>query len=122
MQLGYDEIPWGRSDFLLLSKESKAFQFLGAFKSDSFNLTGAGEPIRLNGLRASAGFFPALGVEPILGRTFTAEEDSSGNEHVVILSYSLWQENFGGDPRCCRQGGGIERVRLHDCGRDAGGI
>jgi predicted permease len=98
MQLGYDEIPWGRSDFLLLSKESKAFQFLGAFKGDSFNLTGAGEPVRLNGLRASAGFFPALGVEPILGRTFTAAEDSSGNEHVVILSYSLWREQFGSDP------------------------
>src|SRR5579864_3820669 len=97
MQLGYDEIPWGRSDFLSLSRESKAFQFLGAFKSDSFNLTGAGEPLRLNGLRASAGFFPALGVEPILGRTFTAAEDSAGNEHVVILSYSLWQENFDGD-------------------------
>jgi predicted permease len=98
MQLGYDEIPWGRSDFLLLSKGSKAFQFLGAFKSDSFNLTGSGEPIRLNGLRASAGFFPAVGVEPILGRAFTATEDTPGNEHVAILSYSLWREQFGGDP------------------------
>jgi predicted permease len=98
IQLGYDEIPWGRSEFLLMSKESKAFQFLGAFKSDSFNLTGSGEPIRLNGLRASAGFFPALGVEPILGRFFNAEEDTSGNEHVAILSYSLWREQFGADP------------------------
>lgn len=99
MQLGYNEIPWGRSEFLLLSKESKAFQFLGAFKSDSFNLTGAGEPVRLNGVRASAGFFPALGVEPILGRPFTTEEDTTGQEHVVILSYSLWQEQLGGDPQ-----------------------
>jgi predicted permease len=98
MQLGYDEIPWGRTEFLLLSKESKAFQFLGAFKSDSFNLTGSGEPVRLNGLRASAGFFPALGVEPILGRSFSAEEDALGHEHVAILSDSLWREQFGGDP------------------------
>jgi predicted permease len=98
IQLGYDEIPWGRPEFLLMSKESKAFQFLGAFKSDSFNLTGSGEPVRLNGLRASAGFFPVLGVEPMLGRFFNAEEDRAGNEHVAILSYSLWQEQFGGDP------------------------
>lgn len=98
MQLGYDEIPWGRPEFLVLSKESKAFQSLGAFKSDSFNLTGAGEPLRLNGIRASAGFFPALGVEPILGQAFSAEEDTTGNGHVVMLSYSLWREQFGGDP------------------------
>jgi predicted permease len=98
IQLGYVEIPWGRPEFLLLSKESKAFQFLGAFKSDSFNLTGSGEPVRLNGIRASAGFFPALGVEPKLGRFFSAEEDTTGNEHVVILSDSLWREQFGGDP------------------------
>jgi predicted permease len=98
IQLGYDEIPWGRPEFQLMSKESKAFQFLGAFKSDSFNLTNAGDPVRLNGLRASSGFFPALGVEPILGRFFSAEEDTAGNEHVAILSYSLWQEQFGGDP------------------------
>ncbi len=98
MQLGYDEIPWGRSEFLVLSKESKAFQFLGAFKSDSFNLTGAGEPVRINGLRASAGFFPALGVQPALGRPFSSEEDTTGHEHVVMLSDSLWREQFGGDP------------------------
>jgi predicted permease len=98
LQLGYDEIPWGRTDFLVLSKESKAFEHLGAFKSDSFNLTGAGEPLRLNGLRASAGFFPALGIEPIFGRTFNREDDSPGHEHVVILSYSLWREHFSGDP------------------------
>jgi predicted permease len=98
IQLGYNEIPWGRPEFLLLSKESKAFQSLGAFKSDSFNLTGNGEPVRLNGLDASAGFFPALGVEPILGRVFNAEEDTAGHEHVAILSYSLWREQFGGDP------------------------
>lgn len=98
IQLGYDEIPWGRPEFLLLAKEAKAFQFLGAFKSDSFNLTNAGDPVRVNGLRASSGVFPALGVEPILGRFFSDEEDTAGHEHVAILSYSLWQEQFGGDP------------------------
>jgi len=97
LQLGYNEIPWGRTEFLLFSKELKTFQSLGAFKSDSFNLTGAGEPIRLNGLRASAGFFHALGTSPALGRTFTSEEDAPGHERVVVLGYSFWRERFNGD-------------------------
>ena len=94
----YTEYPWGRFDFLFLAQESKTFQNLGAFKSDSFNLTGSGEPIRLDGLRASAGFFPALGVEPLLGRTFTPEEDHPGREREVVLGHRLWLEKFGGDP------------------------
>ena len=97
IQLGYDEIPWGRPEFLLMSKESKAFQFLGAFKSDSFNLTGSGEPVRLNGLDASAGFFPALGVEPILGRVFTSQEDTTGQRaRRDSEQFALWRgNNFG---------------------------
>ncbi len=98
LDLGHDKIPWGRFDFLFLSQESKTFEYLGAFQSDSFNLTGSGDPVRLDGLRASAGFFPTLGVSPLLGRTFTQEEDYPGREHEVILSYALWQERFGADP------------------------
>lgn len=96
--LGYDKIPWSRVDFLFLSQESKTFEDLGAFQSDSFNLTGSGEPVRVDGLRASAGLFPSLGVSPALGRTFTDEEDRPGNEHEVILSDALWRSRFGGDP------------------------
>src|SRR5580704_4910603 len=98
LNLGYDKIPWGRFDFMFLSQESKTFEYLGAFQSDSFNLTGSGDPVRLDGLRASAGFFPTLGVSPLLGRAFTREEDDPGREHEVILSYALWQERFGTDP------------------------
>jgi hypothetical protein len=68
--LGYNEIPWGLPEFQLMEQNSKTFQHLGAFKSDSFILTGTGEPLRLDGLRPSAGFFPALGVQPALGRAF----------------------------------------------------
>ncbi|HEV2296968.1 MAG TPA: ABC transporter permease [Candidatus Acidoferrales bacterium] len=96
--LGYDKIPWSRVDFLFLSQESKTFEALGAFQSDSFNLTGSGEPVRVDGLRASAGLFPSLGVSPVLGRTFTDEEDRPGNEHEVILSDALWRSRFGADP------------------------
>lgn len=96
--LGYNEIPWSMRSFQLLAQGSKVFQDLGAFKGDAFNLTGSGEPILLEGLRASAGFFPALGVAPVLGRTFTPDEDRPGHERVVVLSYQVWQRQFGGDP------------------------
>lgn len=99
VNLGYSEIPWNQRSFKLLLRESKTFQDLGAFKSDSFNLTGGGEPLLLEGLRASAGFFSALGVAPLPGgRTFSLEEDHPRDSHKVILSYQLWQDRFGGDP------------------------
>jgi predicted permease len=98
LNLGFDTYPWGRVDFLFFSQQTKAFEDFGAFLSDSFNLTGSGDPIRVDGLRASAGFFPALGVSPSLGRTFTDEEDRPGNEHEVILSDGLWRARFGSDP------------------------
>jgi predicted permease len=98
LNLGYNEIPWGLTEFQLMGRDSKTFQSLGAFKSDTFNLTGSGEPALLEGVRASAGFFPTLGVAPMLGRTFTAEEDRPGHEREVVLSHQLWQDRFGGEP------------------------
>src|SRR5436309_5858140 len=47
----YDKIPWGRTDFLLLSRDSKIFQEVGAFRGDSFNFTGSGDPALLDGVR-----------------------------------------------------------------------
>ena len=61
------------------------------------NLTGAGEPERLPGSKVSAQFFTTLGVEPLHGRVFRPEEDAEGHEHEVVLSYGLWQRDFGGD-------------------------
>jgi putative ABC transport system permease protein len=97
LNLGYNEIPWGRPEFRVIAQESKTFQSLGAFQGDSFNLTGSGDPIRLDGLRASAGFFPALGVSPLLGRTFSFDEDQPGHQHSVVLGYQLWRDRFGAD-------------------------
>src|ERR1700734_2945417 len=75
-----DEFPWAPRDFVRFGRETKAFESLGAFKSDFFNLVGAGEPARLDGLRASTGYFSSLGVAPELGRTFAPEEDQPGHE------------------------------------------
>lgn len=98
LNLGYNEIPWGLLSFQRMSRASKVFESVGAFKSDTFNLTGSGDPALLEGMRASAGFFRALGIAPILGRTYTASEDQPGHEHEVVLSHRLWLDRFGGDP------------------------
>jgi putative ABC transport system permease protein len=97
LNLSYDEVQWGEKDFELFRMESKTFQDLGAFRKDSFNLTGVGDPVRLAGLRASVGFFSALSVTPALGRIFTAEEDQIGHKYEVVLGHQLWQDRFGGN-------------------------
>jgi predicted permease len=94
---GIGDMPWAPGEYSILARAATAFQNLGAFKKDSFNLTGLSNPELLEGVRASAGFFPALGVSPSLGRTFTAEEDQPGHDHVTVLSNRVWRSRFGGD-------------------------
>ncbi len=87
-------------DFLDYRAQAKAFEGMAASLGGglfTYNLTGAGEPLRLEGAPVSAGFFETLGAKPLLGRTFRAEEERSGAEGVVVLSHALWQERFGGD-------------------------
>ena len=63
--------------------------------NESFNFTGAGEPERLQGRIVSAEFFSTLGIKPLLGRDFLAEEDRPGATPAAILSYGFWQRRFG---------------------------
>ena len=73
------------------------FTELAISRRDKFNFSGVGAPETLMGAVASANFFATVGVAPVLGRTFSAEEDSPGGARVVVLSHGLWQRNFGGD-------------------------
>lgn len=85
-------------DFLELSRETSGFSTLGAYRQWGYTLTPTGRtPANLNALRVSHSFLTTLGLQPYLGRWFHAEEDDPGN-HVVILSYDVWQAQFGGDP------------------------
>jgi putative ABC transport system permease protein len=95
---GYQEFPWSPIQFHVLEQETKTYRYLGAFQGGNFNLTGFGDPALLEGALVSWGFFPALGVQPELGRFFTREEDSPGHEHDVILSDALWRSQFHADP------------------------
>src|SRR5207248_1443557 len=83
-------------NFLDWQKQNTVFEGMGAFAERSFNLTGVGEPERLDGRRVSANLFDLLGVKPIIGRTFLADEDKPGTK-VVLLNESLWKRRFGGD-------------------------
>ena len=84
-------------DFLAFERDSRAFSSLAAFTFKSVDLTGIGGPERLRSIRASAGLFEVLGVQPFLGRGFTQTEDRPGSS-VAVISYGLWQRRFGADP------------------------
>ena len=75
-------------------KEVAAYDFAGP----GFNLTGD-RPEQVHGLHVTEGYFRLFGAPVMLGRTFTPQEDLPNGGKVVVLSYGLWQRNFGGDPK-----------------------
>jgi len=97
LKLGYSELPVHGMVFNFLNSHKRDIQFFSAFKPGQFNLTAGNSSERLDGIRASADFFRVLGVQPILGRMFSEEDDQPGKEHEVVLSYSTWKQRFGSD-------------------------
>jgi putative ABC transport system permease protein len=95
--LGFPKNTPSPANFLDWQKQATLFEGMGAFAERSFNLTGVGEPERLDGRRVSANLFDLLGVKPLLGRTFVPEEDKPGTK-VVLLNETLWRRRFGSDP------------------------
>ncbi len=83
-------------NFVDWRNQNQVFEQVAAFRRDSFNLIGAGEPERLSGRMISSSFFSTLGVKPMRGRDFVAEEDRAGGNAVVILNHGFWQRRFGG--------------------------
>jgi putative ABC transport system permease protein len=81
-----------------IRRESRVFESIGGAFPGSWNVTGAGEPQRLAGVRVTADFFPTLRMQPQIGRLFSSEEYRVGREMVAILSYSFWQNHLGADP------------------------
>jgi len=77
--------------------QNQTFEDMAAIGQRSFNLTGDGEPERVDAYVVTANFFPLLGVKPALGRSFLAEEDKPDANKVVMLSYGLWQRRYGGE-------------------------
>ena len=84
-------------DVVIFQRESKAFSGVGGYIGAGFDVTGAGAPFHATSERVTASLFPALGVNPLLGRTFTQKEDENAAP-VTVISYSLWRERFQSDP------------------------
>src|SRR5438046_8811309 len=95
--LGFPKNTPSPANFLDWRRQTTVFESMAAFAERSFNLTGVGEPERLDGRRVSANLFGLLGVRPIIGRTFVPQEAQPGTK-VVLLHESLWKRRFGGDP------------------------
>ena len=75
--------------------QNRSFEDLAVFDPTSVTLTGTDDPEQIDSVRASANLFPLLGVTPVIGRTFSPEEEEN-KARVVVLSYGLWQRRFGG--------------------------
>src|SRR5213075_2083199 len=94
---GYPRDTPAAANFVDWRDQNQVFDGMAAMAAESFNLTGTGDPERLEGQRVSANLFTLLGVEPQIGRVFSASEDQLCLQNVVLLSYALWQRRFGGD-------------------------
>jgi Acidobacterial duplicated orphan permease len=85
-------------DVLTYQRETRSLTDVAGFQESTYDLTGQGEPRKVPGARLTSNVLSVLGVAPMLGRNFTPEEDRTGNEKVVILSYRLWRTLFASDP------------------------
>ena len=85
-------------NFLDWQQRSRSFEGMATYREDNFNLTGQSSPERLRGLMVSATIFPVLRLNPVVGRTFTSDEDRRGAGQVVLLTTSYWKTRFGGSP------------------------
>src|SRR6202050_4827796 len=82
-------------NFLDWQRDTQTFSSMAMYRNKDYNFIGTGEAERLTGYMISAGFFPTLGVSPILGRTFLPDDDHPGAAPVVILGGGFWKSKFG---------------------------
>ena len=87
----------GVPDYLDRRQETQVFEEVALFGTSGYDVGADGAPEKLSGAYTTPSLFRALGVPPLLGRTFTEEEAVLGKEKVVVLSYGLWQQMFAGD-------------------------
>jgi predicted permease len=94
-KMGYPKMSFSPPDLVVFARTQKSFSELGFFQNERVDISGQGEPQRITAARISSSLFPMLGAQPMLGRTFTPQEDAPGHQ-LAILSYALWQSRYGG--------------------------
>jgi len=85
------------SDYFIFRDQNRTLQDIGLYAGDSVSVTGVAEPEQVSALRVTDGTLPLLGIPPLLGRTFTKQDDSPGAPETVMLTYGYWRRKFGGD-------------------------
>jgi len=95
---GYSGMELSAPNFRDWMATSTSFASAGVSHTEALTIVTGGEPHRFDGAALSAGVIPTLGVSPMLGRAFTEADDAAGAPGTIILSYRLWQTEFGGDP------------------------
>src|SRR5262245_27542303 len=93
---GFSRLRWSRPHIVALQQSATSFDSIASFSSALLSTSGRGDPEHVEGEVVSPGYFRALRVTPIAGRTFTAEEDTvAGAQPVTVISASLWRRRFG---------------------------
>jgi putative ABC transport system permease protein len=95
---GFNQLSVSWPDFVDWREQNRVFAHLGLFRPMNVNLTGTGEAERLNASLASSDLFPAMGIRPLAGRTFTRQEDEPATERVAVIGERLWRSRFNADP------------------------
>jgi predicted permease len=95
---GYSRASVTPANWLDWQRESRSFESFAAWNLAPATLTGGSEPVRIPGQKVSAEFFGVMRVEPVVGRTFTPEDDQPGAAPVALVSHRLWRQRFGEDP------------------------
>ena len=88
----------GPATYFAAVDNQRVFEGLGAWDGTEVSVTSPGEPERVEGLAVTAATLPVLGVQPLLGRFFTPDDELAGAPLHVVLTYGYWQRRFGGDP------------------------
>ncbi len=96
---------WGHSDpgpvtgpeVITYARDTRSFESLGGYTDSPYELSGSGTPAQIYGARMTPSMFTVLGVAPLMGRVFTAQEDTQKTQ-VAVLSYASWKTRFNGDP------------------------
>ncbi|HEX2661921.1 MAG TPA: ABC transporter permease [Candidatus Acidoferrum sp.] len=90
-------------NFVEIQSQSKSYSKLCSSNSASFNLAAREVPERVSGEIVTADYFSTFGVQPVLGRTFTPDEDKPGRSEAVVLSEQLWRTRFASNPAIVAQ-------------------
>jgi len=100
---GFDPFGSPFLEYAAYRDRAHCFASSGVATARSFNLTGRGEPERVRGATVMANYLSTLGTKPVLGRTFSADDDRLGGPPVALISYGLWQKHFGSNADVIRQ-------------------